>query len=161
MTIDFILNGEDVSVSADPLERLSLILRERFGTASLMNDCMGGMCGKCVVFFNGKLVNSCLVPMFKARGSEIISYEGFRSTESHETVVASFKASGALLCGFCDAAVYMAAGSLLELPIAPSDEEIMETMSSVYCRCHVPTAILKAVRAAIESRHSGEYGRAR
>jgi len=161
VTIDFILNGEDVSVRADPMERLSGILRERFGMTSIMNDCMGGMCGKCVVYFNGKLVNSCLVPMFKARGSEVISYEGFRSTEGHETVIKAFKASGALLCGFCDAAVYMAAGSLLELPARPDDEEIMETMSSVYCRCHIPSVTLKAVHAAIEARHGGEYGRAR
>ena len=161
MTIDFILNGEDVSMKAEPLERLSELLRERFGLSSLMNDCLSGMCGKCIVFLGGRLVNACLVPAFKARGSEVISYEGFGSTETHETIVKAFKDAGVSLCGFCDAAVYMAAGSLLESGSRPSDDDIMETMSSVYCRCSTPSATLGAVRLAIESKMGGEYGRAR
>jgi len=161
MNIDFILNGEDVSVKAEPLERLSDLLRDSFGLQSLMSDCLGGVCGKCIVFLNGKLVNSCLVPAFKARGSEVISYEGFRSTESHEAVVRAFRESGAELCGFCDAAVYMAAGSLLDLAERPSDNDIKETMSSVYCRCSTPSMTLRAVRGAIESKMGGKYDRAR
>ena len=161
MTIDFILNGEDVSMKAEPLERLSELLRERFGLSSLLNDCLEGICGKCIVFLDGRLVNACLVPAFKARGSEVISYEGFRSTDSHETVAKAFRDAGASLCGFCDPAVMMAAGSLLDSNKRPNDEEIMETMSSVYCRCATPTTTLKAVRLAIESKLGGEYGRAR
>jgi len=161
LTIDFILNGEDVSMKAEPLERLSELLRERFGLPSLLNDCLEGICGKCIVFLDGRLVNACLVPAFKARGSEVISYEGFRSTDSHETVARAFRDAGASLCGFCDAAVMMAAGSLLDSNKRPDDAEIMETMSSVYCRCATPTATLRAVRLAIESKPGGEYGRAR
>lgn len=161
MIIDFILNGEDVSVKADPLERLSDLLREHFGLSSLMSDCLGGICGKCILFLNGRLVNSCLVPAFKARGSEVISYEGFKSTEAHETVTRAFSDSGAELCGFCDPAVYMAAGSLLESAERPTDMDIEETMSSVYCRCATPSVTLRATRSAIESRMGEKYDRAR
>ncbi|MBN2876005.1 MAG: 2Fe-2S iron-sulfur cluster binding domain-containing protein [Spirochaetales bacterium] len=161
MTIDFILNGEDVSVKAEPMDRLSELLRDRFGLSSVMNDCMEGSCGKCVVLLDGKLVNSCLVPAFKVRGREVISYEGFKSTDTHSTVDEAFKSTGVPLCGFCDAAVYMAAGTLLESAVRPDDDEILETMSSVYCRCALPSAILGAVRTALETRRGGEFGRAR
>lgn len=161
MNIDFILNGEDVSIKADPLERLSDMLRERFGLSSIMSDCLGGTCGKCVVYFNGRLVNSCLIPAFKVRGSEIISYEGFKSTEAHETVKRVFKENGVEFCGFCDAAMFMAADSLLESSERPSENDIKETMSSVYCRCTTPSITLKAVRRMIEARMGGEYKRAR
>lgn len=166
MNIIFILNGEDVSARAEPLMRLSDMLRDTFGLASLMSDCHSGVCGKCVVLLDGRLVNSCLVPAFRARGAEVVSYEGFSSTDDCETVKAAFAANGVELCGFCDPAVHMAAGSLLyaagRKPEArPSDEEIADIMSSVYCRCHVPRAILKAARAAVDSRFGGAYDRAR
>ena len=161
MIVGFILNGEDVSLKADPLERLSDLLRERFGLPSLMSDCLEGVCGKCVVFLDGRLVNSCLVPAFKVRGSEVITYEGFKSTESHETVVRAFEEAGVELCGFCDAAMYLATASLLASSERPTDDDIKETMSSIYCRCTTPSVTLKAVRAAVESRMGGKYDRAR
>jgi len=161
MTLDFILNGEDVSIKAEPLERLSDLLRDRFGLSSLMSDCLDGICGKCILFLNGRLVNACLVPAFKVRGKEVITYEGFRSTEAHETVSRAFDAAGAELCGFCDAAVYMATGSLLDSAERVTDTDIKETMSSVYCRCATPSVTLKAVRNAIESTMGGKYDRAR
>ncbi|HPM73633.1 MAG TPA: 2Fe-2S iron-sulfur cluster-binding protein, partial [Spirochaetales bacterium] len=126
MIVEFILNGEDVSLKADPLERLSDLLRERFDLTSLMSDCREGVCGKCVVFLDGLLVNSCMVPAFKARGTEVVTYEGFKSTESFATVERSFREAGAELCGFCDSALFMAAGSLIEATVRPSEEEIME-----------------------------------
>ena len=126
-----------------------------------MSDCLGGICGKCIVLLDGVLVNSCLVPAFKVRGSEVVSYEGFINTDAHETVARAFREAGVELCGFCDAAVYMAAGSLLDLTNRPDDEVVKETMSSVYCRCSTPSITLRAVRGAIESRMGGKYDRAR
>lgn len=161
MIVNFILNGEDVSIKAEPLERLSDLLREQFGLSSLMSDCLDGICGKCIVFLDGSLVNSCLVPAFKIRGSEVITYEGFRSTQAHETVSKAFHDVGAELCGFCDAAVYLATGSLLEATEQVTDSDIKEIMSSVYCRCATPSVTLRAVRKALESTMGGKYDRAR
>ncbi len=161
MIIDFILNGEDVSTQAEPMERLSDLLREKFQLSSLMSDCLEGRCGKCLVFLGGHLVNSCLVPAFRVRGTEIITYEGFKSTDTHDLVHTSFDQEGIELCGFCDAAVYMAAGSLLDAAVQPSEDRIMETISSVYCRCATPTATMQAIHAAVDLKFGGKYGRAR
>ncbi|MBU0927106.1 MAG: aldehyde oxidoreductase [Spirochaetes bacterium] len=161
MTIDFILNGEDVSLKADPLERLSDLLRERFGLSSLMSDCLAGFCGKCVVYLDGRLVNSCLVPAFKVRGSEVVSFEGFKSTDTFDAVSRAFNDAGAEFCGFCDAAVFMAAGSLLDSAERPGEDDIEETMSTVYCRCSTPSITLGAIRGAVEAKAGGKYDRAR
>ncbi len=160
MTIDFILNGEDVGVKADALERLSDILRERFDLSSTTSDCRSGICGKCVVFLDGRLVNSCLVPAFKVRGREIVSFEGFKSTDTYAECQRAFAQAGVEFCGFCDHAYAMALGALLDAQVRPSDSAIEETMSSVYCRCATPSTVLRAVRAAVETRYGGKYNRA-
>lgn len=161
MNIAFILNGEDVSMKSDPLERLSDILRDHFFIKSVLSDCGAGTCGKCVVFWNGRLVNSCLIPAFKVRGSEVITYEGFMSTDSHATVKKAFAEADVELCGFCDAATYMAAGSLLDARSRPDETAILEMMSSVYCRCTTPSMTIRAVHRMLDSGITGKYGRAR
>lgn len=161
MNIDFILNGEDVSTSAEPMKRLSDLLREQPGITSVMSDCMEGTCGKCVVWLDGKLVNSCLVPAFRVRGKEVVTYEGFRNTEGFSTVAEAFEQTGTRLCGFCNSAVFMAAGSLLEGATRPDDTAVKETMSAVYCRCTVPSRTLRAAHAAVDARYGGEYNRGR
>lgn len=161
MNIEFILNGEDVSIKAEPLERLSDILRERFSLHGVANDCRTGICGKCVVYMNSRLVNSCLIPAFKLRGSEIITYEGFKSTNTYIDCENAFAKTDVEFCGFCNQAYNMALGSLLDSITRPSDAVIEDTMSSVYCRCTTPSVILRAVKAAVESRFGGKFSRAR
>lgn len=160
MNVAFRLNGIDVSIVADPMERLSDILRDRYAMASLMNDCGIGMCGKCVVFLDGHAVPSCLVPAFRVRGRSVVTYEGFAGTAAHEKVKRAFSELDAELCGFCDAATYMAAGALINAAVKPSEEEITETMSSVYCRCASPSLVLAAAKKALEPKSPAGRNRA-
>ncbi len=159
MNVQFTLNGKSATLSVDPMERLSDALRDRCGIQSMMNDCGIGLCGKCAVFLDGQLVPSCLVPMFKVRGRTVVTWEGFRGTAAHAAAAKAFGELGVELCGFCDAATMMAAGSLVAAPHEPTESEIVETMSSVYCRCASPTTVLAAARRALEAK-SGK-GRSR
>jgi len=161
VNVEFILNGEDVSVKTDPLERLSDLLRERLGIRSLAGDCRAGVCGRCIVLMDGKPANSCLVPAFRARGTEVVTYEGFSSTEDHAILLAAFRELDIQLCGFCDAATLLMAGSLLDRAVRPDDNEIAAAMSSVYCRCAAPGSLLAAVRAAVDLKEGRRYRRAR
>lgn len=181
MNISFTLNGRDVGLSANPMERLSDLLRERLGVRSLMLDCGMGACGKCVVLLDQDAVPSCLVPAFRARGRSIVTYEGFMGTKAHAIVVAAFAEAGVELCGFCDAATFLAAGSLvlkaqgfaaksvsiLGQGLGPQAErgeigerELVETMSSVYCRCAPPALVLEAARSAVRAATGSGRGRA-
>lgn len=161
MTIDFILNGEDVTVKAEPTDRLALILHDQFGLGSVVHDCGGGHCGKCMILLDGRTTLSCLVPVFRIRGSEVITYEGFMSTTEHELVRMAFSESGLALCSYCTPARFMAAGSLLDCPSRPSESEVAETMSSIVCRCSPPSAVMRVVMVALELNENRKYRRAR
>ena len=161
MTIDFILNGEDVTIKANPTDRLAVKLREQFGLGSIEHDCGGGHCGKCMVLLDGKTCLSCLVPVFRVRDSEIITYEGFASTSEHELIRSVFDEAGLNLCSYCTPARFIATGYLLDRPTRPTEAELSETLSSVLCRCSPPAAVLRAVRRAIEMNENRKYRRAR
>jgi carbon-monoxide dehydrogenase small subunit len=161
MTIDFILNGEDVTIKANPTDRLALILRNQFGLGSIQHDCGGGRCGKCMILLDGKTTLSCLIPVFRVRGSEVVTYEGFTSTTEHELIHAAFDTAGLALCSYCAPSRFIAAGSLLDWPSRPTETEVAETMASVMCRCSPPTAVMRVVMSALELNENRKYRRAR
>jgi hypothetical protein len=91
MTINFILNGEDVSVRAEAGVRLIEILRESFGLFGAKSGCLTGHCGACTVIYNGDVSLACLIPAFKLRGGEIITIEGYSQTIEYQEIITGFK----------------------------------------------------------------------
>jgi aerobic carbon-monoxide dehydrogenase small subunit len=160
MTVTFILNGEDVSAKARVVDRLSDLLREAFGLLELRSDCRCGRCGKCLVFLDGRLVPSCIVPAFSVRGKEVVTKEGFAQTEDYRDIAEGFKAAGVETCGFCEAAKIMAMAAMLERSPRPSPREILEHMSAAPCRCTDPDALVRAAQAVVERRSRRIYRRA-
>jgi aerobic carbon-monoxide dehydrogenase small subunit len=160
MTISFILNGEDVSAKARSVDRLSDILREVFGLLGVRSDCRCGRCGRCLVFLDGRLVPSCIVPAFAAKGREIITIEGYAQTEDYLDIREGFKDAGIVTCGFCESSKIMAAAALLERSPRPSPEQILEQLSSAPCRCTDPEAMVRGVQAAAERKSKRRYHRA-
>ena len=102
MTIGFFLNGKEVSTPARSVDRLSDLLRDKFGLLGVQSDCRTGRCGRCLVFIDEKLVPSCLVPVFRARGSVITSIEGLMASDEGKDIATAFHDSGLVTCGFCD-----------------------------------------------------------
>jgi aerobic carbon-monoxide dehydrogenase small subunit len=160
MTINFILNGEDVSAKVRSADRLSDILRDSLGLLGVRSDCRCGRCGRCLVFLSGRLVPSCIVPAFAARGKEIITIEGFAQTEDYIDIAAGFMDAGVVTCGFCEGPKIMAAAALLERDPRPDPETIIEHMSSAPCRCTDPESLVKAIQAVAERRARRIYRRA-
>jgi carbon-monoxide dehydrogenase small subunit len=160
VTVSFILNGEDVSTKARSVDRLADLLREAFGLSGVRSDCRCGRCGRCLVFLDGRLVPSCIVPAFSVRGREVVTIEGFAQTEDYREIVEGFKAAGVETCGFCEAPKILAAAALLERRARPTRREILEHLSSAPCRCTDPEAIVSAVQAVAELRARRLYRRA-
>ncbi|GHT92485.1 (2Fe-2S)-binding protein [Spirochaetia bacterium] len=160
MTINFILNGEDVVIDTGADLRLIDILRDTFGLTGTKNGCMTGKCGACSVIFNGNVIQSCLVPAFRIRGGEIITIEGFSLTDEYQDIIEGFNRTALENCGFCNTGKILAAEALLERNSRPNRGEILEGFDGVKCRCTDPESLVEAVQAVAEIRQRRLYGRA-
>jgi len=146
--ISFLLNGMRVESAADPLSRLVDVLRDGLGDVSVKEGCGEGECGACAVLMNGRLVNSCLVPLEEAEGAEIVTMAGLRETDSGRLLIRSFSREGAVQCGFCTPGFVMAAEALLRENPSPSELQIREGLSGNLCRCTGYDLLVKAVASA-------------
>jgi carbon-monoxide dehydrogenase small subunit len=145
MTINFILNGEDVSVQSEANIRLINILRENFNLFGAKSSCLTGQCGACSVFFNGHVSSACLIPAFKVRGSEIITIEGFSQTIEYNEIVKGFMEAHLGNCGYCEAGKILCTEALLERIPLPTKDEILLAFSGNKCRCTNAERLEKAI----------------
>jgi carbon-monoxide dehydrogenase small subunit len=159
MTLGFILNGEDVVIKADADRRLIDILRNHFKLLRAKEGCLSGICGSCSVIFNGKTVPSCLIPVFRIRGSEIITIEGFSQTDEYQDIQEGFSRSGVENCGYCNAGKILAVETLIERNLRPSRDEILAAFKGIKCRCTEPESLIEGVLATCDIRQRRLYGR--
>lgn len=152
--IRFRLNGREVSASGDPLRRLLDVLREDFGLTGVKEGCGEGECGACAVLIDGRLVNSCLVPVGDVEGRSVLTVEGFRETDRYRAIAAAMEETGAVQCGFCTPGFILSAYALLIRTPNPTEEEILTALEGNICRCTGYAKILEAVQLAAERMRS-------
>jgi carbon-monoxide dehydrogenase small subunit len=152
MTVNFILNGDDVTVNCDVAVRLIDILRKDFGLFGAKSGCLTGQCGACSVLINGQINPSCLIPAFKIRGSEIVTIEGFSNTVEYEDIVTGFQYAHLGNCGYCEAGKILCTEALLDRIPSPSGDEILMGFSGVKCRCTNTERLIKAVNIIADIR---------
>ena len=143
--IQFNLNGNDVSVTADPNTRLVDFLREDMGMTSVKEGCGEGECGACTIIYNGKAVTSCLMLAGQADGSTIVTLEGVSENGQLNYIQQAFVDAGAVQCGYCTPGMVLSAKALLDKKPDATDEEIRRAMSGNLCRCTGYSKIIKAV----------------
>ena len=160
MNVNFILNGDDVTVRCEEAARLIDVLREHFGLFGAKSGCLTGQCGACSVFINGQLSPSCLVPAFRIRGSEIITIEGFSKTIEYEEIKTGFQYSHLGNCGYCEAGKILCTEAILDKHISPSKEEILLGFSGIKCRCTNAERLVRAVTIVAGLRQRRLNGRA-
>jgi len=158
MTINFILNGEDVVFRGGATVRLIEILRGSFGLFGAKPGCLSGQCGACSVIFNGHVSPACLIPAFKIRGSEIITIEGFSQTIEYQEIVTGFSESHLGNCGYCEAGKILCTEALLDRFPSPSKDEILMGFSGIRCRCTNGERLIKAINMIAQSREKRLYG---
>ena len=159
MTINFILNGEDVVVRSEAGIRLIEILRGNFGLFGAKSGCLTGQCGACSVIFNGQVSLACLIPAFKIRGCEVITIEGFSQTDEYEDILTGFKHVHLGNCGYCEAGKILCTEALLSRIPNPTREEILSGFSGIKCRCTNTERLVSAVNMIAGIRQRRLYGR--
>jgi len=145
-SITFSVNGCGVTVSVPPVERLSKVLRESLGLTGTKIGCDAGDCGACTVLVNGEPVCACLVAIAQVEGHEVTTVEGLsRRAPLFGRLQSSFLRHGAAQCGICTPGMLVSATALLERNDSPSENEVMEAIGGVLCRCTGYRKIISAV----------------
>lgn len=148
VTIRCTVNGAKVAFQAYPLARLLDVLRDELKLTGTKEGCGEGECGACAVFVDGKLVNSCLIPVGQLNGANIVTIEGVAQGASLNGVQKAFLEKGAVQCGMCTPGMVMAAVGLLKANPRPNEKEIREGLSGNLCRC---TGYQKIVQSVAEA----------
>jgi aldehyde oxidoreductase len=144
-SIAFRVNGRAVSVSSSPLQRLSRVLREELGLTGTKVGCDAGDCGACTVLLDGDPVCACLVAAGQAEGCEVTTVEGLADTSVGARLQQAFLTHGAAQCGACTPGMLVAATALLERNASPVENEVMDAIGGVLCRCTGYRKIIAAI----------------
>ena len=129
-----------------PMERLLDVLRHELGLTGAKEGCGEGECGSCSVLMDGRLVNSCLIPVAQANGSCITTIEGIAHDQRLHPLQEAFLACNGAQCGICTPGMILAALHLLDRQPKPTLDEIREGLSGNLCRCTGYSQIFEAVR---------------
>jgi isoquinoline 1-oxidoreductase subunit alpha len=149
MAIDIELNGQTVSLEADPDMPLLWAIRDLAGMTGTKYACGKALCGACVVHVDGQPVRSCVYTVSAASGRSVTTIEGLSADGSHPVQVA-WRELNVPQCGYCQSGQIMSAVALLDKNPQPTDEDIDRAMSGNICRCGTYTRIRAAIHKAAE-----------
>jgi aerobic carbon-monoxide dehydrogenase small subunit len=148
--ISFKVNGRQQRVEVFPMARLLDVLREQLQLTGTKEGCGEGECGACTVRIDGRIVNSCLVPVAQVQGSEITTIEGVAGQEELHAVQQAFIDHGGAQCGICTPGMVLAAVDLLERNPQPTEADIRIALAGNLCRCTGYMKIFESVVKAVQ-----------
>ena len=148
MAIETIVNGQAVSLTAEPDTPLLWAIREELGLTGTKFGCGVAACGACSVHVNGEVTRSCSVPVSDIGGKSVTTIEGLKGADGtlHKVQQAWINAQ-VPQCGYCQSGQIMAAVALIQKTGTPSAAQVDEAMTNI-CRCGTYPRIRKAILAA-------------
>ncbi len=147
------LNGNDLSIDADPAMPLLWVIRDIVQLQGTKFGCGQGVCGACTVHLDGIAIRSCITPVSAAKGKQITTIEGLQgSTEADEhPVQQAWIKNNVPQCGYCQSGQIMSASALLARNTSPTDDDITQAMSGNICRCGTYPKIRQAIHDAAKN----------
>ena len=163
-TVTFDVNGS--SVRADrSARRLSDVLRDDLGFTATKVGCDAGDCGACTVLLDGEPVSACMTPVGRLEGRRVDTLEGLDASGETGGLQARVPARTApRSAASARRACWSSAAALLRVTPAPTEQQVMDALGGVLCRCTGYRKIVAAVmnaRAAevVEPAAPGRQGR--
>jgi nicotinate dehydrogenase subunit A len=150
--VSFKINGKAHAIDADPECPLLYVLRDNAGLDNPRFGCGLGQCGACTVLLNQVPVRSCMLPVAKAAGKEVVTLEGLGTPEHPHPVQTAFIEAQAFQCGYCLNGWVLSAKALLDKHPHPTDDQMKSAFEGLVCRCGSHAQIAAAVRIAAEKR---------
>ena len=151
--IEFQLNGQKVKTNADGDTPLLWIIRDEFKLKGTKYGCGIAMCGACTLHVDGNAIRSCSYPIAMVQGTKVTTIEGLGD---NHPLRQSWIAHQVPQCGYCQSGQIMQAVTLLRHTPNPSDEDIVNHMSSNLCRCMTYRRIKEAIKHAA-SQQAGQF----
>jgi carbon-monoxide dehydrogenase small subunit len=151
--VSFKVNGKEQRVVVYPMARLLDVLREELQLTGTKEGCGEGECGACSVKIDGRIVNSCLVPVAQVAGSDIKTIEGVASDDELHAVQQAFIEHGGAQCGICTPGMVLTAVDLLERNPRPTEADIRTALAGNLCRCTGYMKIFESVIRAVDNTH--------
>lgn len=149
------VNGRKYTRQVSARESLADFLRHQLGLTGTHVGCEHGVCGACVVRFEGEIIRGCLTLAVQVDGHNIETIEGLAASGEIKDLQEAFHKHNALQCGFCTSGMLLTASELLQSKQAPDREEIREYLSGNVCRCTGYQAIVNAVEEVGRERQDG------
>jgi carbon-monoxide dehydrogenase small subunit len=149
--INCTVNGEPRTLDVFPMERLLDVLREQLHLTGTKEGCGEGECGACSVMLDGRIVNSCLIPVAQVAGASIKTIEGVASGDRLHAVQQAFIDCGGAQCGICTPGMVLAAVDLLARNPAPTEADIRTGLAGNLCRCTGYMKIFESVLHACQA----------
>ena len=153
------INGSAHTVDADADCPLLYVLRDTLALNNPRFGCGLGQCGACTVLVDDRPVRSCLLPISRAVGKQIVTLDGLGTADKPHPVQAAFIAEQTFQCGYCLNGWVITTKALLDKTPDPSDAEMRKAFESLVCRCGSHARIFSAVRRASAGMKSSDLKR--
>ena len=153
--IQLTVNGEAVSLDADPTMPLLWALRENLQLTGTKFGCGMALCGACTVHLDGQPVRSCTTPLAAAAGKRVTTIEAIGATPTGKAIQTAWTAHDVPQCGYCQSGQIMTASALLAANKRPTDADIDGAMSGNICRCGTYNQIRAAIKDASVALNKG------
>ncbi|WP_299773370.1 (2Fe-2S)-binding protein [uncultured Tateyamaria sp.] len=147
MSTSFQLNGEQVTVDADPDMPLLWVVRERTGLTGTKFGCGIAVCGACTMHVDGVATRTCVLPLSAVDGAVVRTIEGIAPVDMPSAVQRAWLAHQVPQCGYCQSGMIMAVEALLDEIPDPTDADIDDAITNI-CRCGTYDRIRAAVHTA-------------
>ena len=145
LDIALTVNGRAVTVHCRPWDRLLDTLRVELGLTGTKEGCGEGECGACTILLDGLPVNSCLIPTYQARGTDIRTVESVPPEQLHPLLE-----SGATQCGACTPGVVVTASWVRDHPELCATHTLRQLMAGNLCRCTGYDGIIDGVQRTLD-----------
>jgi isoquinoline 1-oxidoreductase subunit alpha len=147
MSLRLSINGKEQTLDVDPEMPLLWALRDIVGLTGTKYGCGQALCGACVVHLDGEAIRSCVTPVSRAAGRQVVTIEGL-SPDGNHPLQRAWVDLAVPQCGYCQAGQIMSAAVLLKKNPRPSDDDIDRSLAGNLCRCGTYGRIRAAIKKA-------------
>jgi isoquinoline 1-oxidoreductase subunit alpha len=148
------VNGKTYELDVPGNMPVLWVIRDKIGLTGTKFGCGAAQCGACTVHLDNEAVRSCITPVSRAAGKNIVTIEGLEEALS-KPLQAAWTDIDVPQCGYCQSGQIMSAAVLIREKADPSDKDIDDAMTGNICRCGTYQRIREAIHLAAKLKKTG------